>query len=214
MTAVITWADGVVSVAGPPIMSDCSASGCAVMSGLLSEGSPSHATDGLNNLSKKMLGGLHLVLLRCVPGRLLPDCFLGLYGETPVPRTELTFLGRHCDKLPFLGLWRRSRHLFGISRGLSPRVLPGVECPWILPSGDHVEGPCIQLHCWSPCTYWTVSPVGDVKTTPAPSPANILEPSKCMVQFEYEPYSLGSSASVHSATKSAKACDLIARRGL
>src|SRR4051812_50053281 len=57
MTAIITWADGVISVAGPPIMSDCSASGCAVMSGLLSEGSPSHVTDGLNNLSKKMLGG-------------------------------------------------------------------------------------------------------------------------------------------------------------
>src|SRR3954462_7581509 len=54
---------------------------------------------------------------------------------------------------------------------------------------------------WS--TYWTVSPVGDVKTMPAPSPANILEPSKCMIQFEYVPYSLGSSASVHSATKSA-----------
>src|SRR3954466_6429054 len=35
---------------------------------------------------------------------------------------------------------------------------------------------------WS--TYWTVSPVGDVRTTPAPSPANILEPSKCIIQFE------------------------------
>src|SRR3954466_13889157 len=61
---------------------------------------------------------------------------------------------------------------------------------------------------WS--TYWTVSPVGDVKTTPAPSPANILEPSKCMIQFEYVSYSLGSSASVHSAMKSARTCDLMA----
>src|SRR3954468_20988845 len=59
---------------------------------------------------------------------------------------------------------------------------------------------------WS--TYWTVSPVGDVKTTPAPRSASILEPSKCMIQLEYVPYSLGSSASVHSATKSAKTCDL------
>src|SRR3954464_2024077 len=152
MTAIIMWAEVVISVAGPPIMSDCSASDCAVMSGLLSEGSPSHVTDGLNNLSKKMLGGPHLVLLRCVPRHPLPDYFLGRCDETPVPRTELTFLVRSCDKLPSLGLWRRSRHLFGISRGLNPRVLPGVECPWILPSGDHVQGPRIRLHCCSPCT--------------------------------------------------------------
>src|SRR3954468_11064765 len=59
-----------------------------------------------------------------------------------------------------------------------------------------------------------MSPVGDVRTTSAPRPANILEPSKCMIQLEYVLYSLGSSASVHSATKSAKTCDLIARRGL
>src|SRR3954468_12718673 len=103
MTAIIAWAEGVISVAGPPIMSDCLALGCAVMPGLLSEGSPSHVTDGLNNLSKKMLGGPHLVLLRCVPGHPLPGYFLGRCGKTPVPRTELTFLVRRCDKLPFLG---------------------------------------------------------------------------------------------------------------
>src|SRR3954464_12344920 len=141
MTTIITWVDCVISVAGPPIMSDCSASGCAAMSGLFSEGSPSHVTDGLNSLSRKMLGGgPHLVLLRCVPGHPLPDYFLGRCGGTPVPRTELTFLAQRCDRLPSLGLWRRSRHLFGILRGLSLRVLLGVECPWILPSGDHVEG--------------------------------------------------------------------------
>src|SRR3990170_7268198 len=65
---------------------------------------------------------------------------------------------------------------------------------------------------WS--TYWTVSPVGDVRTTPAPKPASILEPSKCMTQLEYMPYSLGSSAFVHSATKSASTWDLMAHRGL
>ena len=54
----------------------------------------------------------------------------------------------------------------------------------------------------------------DVKTTPAPSPANILEPSKYITQLEYVLYSLGSSASVHSATKSANTWDFIARRGL
>src|SRR3954466_7653701 len=63
-------------------------------------------------------------------------------------------------------------------------------------------------------TYWTVSLVGDVRTTPAPRPASILEPSKCMIQLEYAPYSLGSSASVHSATKSVNTCDLMARHGL
>ena len=59
-----------------------------------------------------------------------------------------------------------------------------------------------------------MSPVGEVRTTPAPNLANILEPSKCMIQLEYTPYSLGSAASVHSVTKSANTCDLMARRGL
>ena len=35
-----------------------------------------------------------------------------------------------------------------------------------------------------------------------------------MIQLEYAPYSLRSSASVHSATKSARTCDLMAHRGL
>src|SRR3954462_13113887 len=152
MTAIITWAEGVISVAEPPIMSDCSESSGAVRSGLLSAGSPSHAMDGLNSLSKKMLGGLHCVLLQCGPGHPLPDCFLGLYDETLTLRTELTFLGRRCGKLPFLDPWRRSLRLFGISRGSSPCVPLGVECPWLLASGDHVGGPHIRLHCWSPCT--------------------------------------------------------------
>ena len=65
---------------------------------------------------------------------------------------------------------------------------------------------------WS--MYWTVSPVGDVWTTPAPRPASILDLSKCMIQLEYASYSLGSSASVHSVTKSASTCDLMAHRGL
>ena len=43
-------------MAEPPIVSECSVSGSAVGSGLLLFGSPSHTTDGLNNLSKKMLG--------------------------------------------------------------------------------------------------------------------------------------------------------------
>ena len=55
MTAIITWAEGVISLAEPPIVSECSVSGGAVGFGLLLIGSPSHATDGLNSLSKKML---------------------------------------------------------------------------------------------------------------------------------------------------------------
>ena len=58
ITAIITWAEGVISLAEPPIVSDCSASSGAAGSGLLFEGSPYHATDGLKSLSKKMLGGM------------------------------------------------------------------------------------------------------------------------------------------------------------
>src|SRR3954471_24503191 len=152
MTAIIVWAEGAVSLAEPPIMSDCSVSGSAVGSGLLLFGSPSHTTDGLNSLSKKMLGGLHCVLRRCVPGHLPPDYFPGLYSEIQALRTELTFLRRLRGKLPFLDPWHRSLYLFGISRGSNPRAPLGVECPWILPSRDCVKGPRIRLHCWSLCT--------------------------------------------------------------
>ena len=57
MTAIITWAEGVISLAEPPIVSECLVSGSAVGSGVLLFGSPFHTTDGLNSLSKKMLGG-------------------------------------------------------------------------------------------------------------------------------------------------------------
>ena len=56
MMAIITWAEGVISVAEPPIVSECSVSGILAGSGLLLPVSPSHTTDGLNSLSKKMLG--------------------------------------------------------------------------------------------------------------------------------------------------------------
>src|SRR3954467_11485379 len=152
MTAIITWDEGVTSLEEPPVVFDCSASGSAVESGLLLPDSPSHATDGLNSLSKKMLGGLHRVLRRCVPGHLPPDCSPGLYDEIRALQTELTFLGRRCDKLPFLDPWHRSLRLFGILRGSNPLAPLGVEYPWILPSEYHVEGPRIRLHCWSLCT--------------------------------------------------------------
>src|SRR3954466_2624044 len=111
MTAIITWAQGVISVAELPITSECSGSGVVAGSGLLLPGSPSHTTDGLNSLSKKMLGGLHRVLCQCVPGHLPPDYFPGIYGEIRAPRTELTFLRRRCGKLPFLDPGHQSLHL-------------------------------------------------------------------------------------------------------
>ena len=57
ITTIITWAEGVTSLAEPPVVSECLVSGGAVGSGLLFPDSPSHDTDGLNSLSKKMLGG-------------------------------------------------------------------------------------------------------------------------------------------------------------
>ena len=39
MTAIITWAEGVISLAEPPIVSECSVSGSEVGSGLLLFGS-------------------------------------------------------------------------------------------------------------------------------------------------------------------------------
>ena len=66
MTAIITWAKDVTSLVEPPIVSECSVSGGAAGSGLLFPDSPSHCTDGLNSLSKKMLGGtaLHFAPMR------------------------------------------------------------------------------------------------------------------------------------------------------
>ena len=60
MTAIISWAEDVTSLAEPPVESECSVSGGAVGSGLLFPDSPSHDMDGLNSLSKKMLGDCHL----------------------------------------------------------------------------------------------------------------------------------------------------------
>ena len=54
---MISWAEDVISVAEPPITSDGSESGGVFGSVLVLPDSPSHTTDGLNNLSRKMLGG-------------------------------------------------------------------------------------------------------------------------------------------------------------
>ena len=57
MTAIITWAEDVISVVEPQITLDCSGSGVVFAFGLVLSVSPSHTTDGLNNLSKKIFGG-------------------------------------------------------------------------------------------------------------------------------------------------------------
>ena len=57
MTAIISWADDVISVVEPPIMSDSLESGDVFGSVLVLPDSPSHITDGLNSLSRNMLGG-------------------------------------------------------------------------------------------------------------------------------------------------------------
>ena len=57
MTAMMRWADGVISVAEPPMISVCSESGVMVKSGLVLRLSPCHTTDGLKSLSRNILGG-------------------------------------------------------------------------------------------------------------------------------------------------------------
>ena len=57
MTAIISWAEDVISVAEPPITSEGSEVGVVFGAILMVPDSPSYAMDGLNNLSKKMLGG-------------------------------------------------------------------------------------------------------------------------------------------------------------
>ena len=56
MTAMISWAEGVILVAEPLITSDGSESGGVFGSVLVLPDSPSHVTDGLNILSRNILG--------------------------------------------------------------------------------------------------------------------------------------------------------------
>ena len=63
---MIRWAEGVILVAEPPMISMCSESGVIVGYGLVLPLSPCHTTDGLKILSRKMLGGTgsHLAPMR------------------------------------------------------------------------------------------------------------------------------------------------------
>ena len=57
ITAMISWAEDVISVAEPPIMSDGSESGGVFGSVLVLLDYPSNTSDGLKNLSRNMLDG-------------------------------------------------------------------------------------------------------------------------------------------------------------
>ena len=54
---MISWAEGVILVVEPPIMSDGSESGGVFGSVLVLSDSPSYTIDGLNSLSRNILGG-------------------------------------------------------------------------------------------------------------------------------------------------------------
>ena len=58
MTAIISWADDVISVVEHPTMSGILESGDVFGSVLVLPDSPSHTMDGLNSLSKNILGGI------------------------------------------------------------------------------------------------------------------------------------------------------------
>ena len=61
MTTIMRWADGVISVAKPLMVSVlCSESEGIIGSGLVLPFSPYHTTDGLKSLSRKILGGTGL----------------------------------------------------------------------------------------------------------------------------------------------------------
>ena len=59
---MISWAEEVISVPEPSIVSDGSESGGVFGSVLVLPDSPSRTTDGLNSLSRNILGGIVLRL--------------------------------------------------------------------------------------------------------------------------------------------------------
>src|SRR5664279_3796806 len=63
---------------------------------------------------------------------------------------------------------------------------------------------------WS--TYRSLSPFGDVSTTPTSAPSFLFEPSKYIVQELDRSGGVGVWSSTHSAQKSATTCDLSALR--
>ena len=88
---MISWAEGVISVAEPPITSDGLESGVVFGAVIVLLDSPSHTTDGLNSLSKNILVGTGTRLAPMGGGYPPLDCFLGPHGGIRAPRTELTF---------------------------------------------------------------------------------------------------------------------------
>src|SRR5215216_7140824 len=67
---------------------------------------------------------------------------------------------------------------------------------------------------WICNTYRSLSPWGDLSTTPAPEPPRALDPSKYRVQYSDSGRVIFSFVFVQSATKSARIWDLIVVQGL
>ena len=66
---------------------------------------------------------------------------------------------------------------------------------------------------WIYNAYLSLSPFGEVRTTPTPKPVRILEPSKCIRQWVESGARGRYWVSAQSTRKSANAWDLMAVRG-
>src|SRR3954463_8814402 len=82
--------------------------------------------------------------------------------------------------------------------------------PWIRAS---YSATLFDAAKWIGSTYLSLSPLGEVRTIPAPSPDNILEPSKCICQNWESGHGGSYWVSAQSTRKSARAWDLTAVRG-
>ena len=66
---------------------------------------------------------------------------------------------------------------------------------------------------WICSAYLSLSPLGEVRTTPAPKPVRILEPLKCIRQWVESGGGGRYWVSAQSTRKLASACDLMVVRG-
>ena len=82
--------------------------------------------------------------------------------------------------------------------------------PWIRASYSAALLVALKSSCR---TYFSYSPLGEMKRMPAPAPSRLRAPSKYMTRCLGHSSGGGSWISVHSAMKSSRACDLMVERG-
>ena len=91
-----------------------------------------------------------------------------------------------------------------------------------MPSSLASRSPCtsasysatlLEAAKWICSVYLSLSPLGEVRTMPAPKPVRILDPSKCIRQWVESGAGGKYWVSAQSTRKSANACDLMAVRG-